>query len=133
MRKLIIAGNWKLNLTSQDAVELVTILNKEVGEVTNVDVIVCPVFTVLADIHDVLTESNIQLGAQNIFWEDDGAFTGEVSGPFLKDVGVKYAIIGLSERRLYFGETNEIVNKRIKAALGHDLTPIMCVGEILVV
>jgi triosephosphate isomerase len=86
---------------------------------------------VLPVVHDVLLESNIGLGAQNVFWEDSGAFTGEISAPILKDIGVQYVIIGHSERRQYFGETDETVNKRIKAALKHDLTPIVCVGEVL--
>ncbi|HQP11019.1 MAG TPA: triose-phosphate isomerase, partial [Candidatus Omnitrophota bacterium] len=83
------------------------------------------------DVRDVLMETNIGLGAQNVYWEDSGAFTGEISAPILKDIGVQYVIIGHSERRQYFGETDETVNKRIKAALKHDLTPIVCVGEVL--
>ena len=131
MRKPIIAGNWKLNKTSQEAVELVTALKREVANVTEVEIAVCPVFTVLRDVHDVLMESNIGLGAQNCYWEDSGAFTGEISAPMVKDTGATYVIIGHSERRQYFGETNETVNKRIKAALAQDLTPIVCIGEVL--
>jgi len=131
MRKLIIAGNWKLNNTSHDAIELVTLLKRELSEISGVDIVVCPAATALSDVNDVLTESNIALGAQNVYWEDSGAFTGEVSAPMLKDIGVQYVIIGHSERRQYFGETNETVNKRIKAALKHGLTPIVCVGEVL--
>ena len=131
MRKPIIAGNWKLNNTSQEAIELVTLLKRGLSDVTDVDIVVCPVATALTDVKDVLNESNIGLGAQNVFWEDAGAFTGEISAPLLKDIGVVYVIIGHSERRQYFGETDEMVNKRIKAALAHGLTPIVCVGEVL--
>ena len=131
MRKLIIAGNWKLNCTEKEAVELVTRLRKDLADVNEVDIVVCPVFTVIPVVQDILLESNIDLGAQNVFWEDFGAFTGEISAPILKDIGVKYVIIGHSERRQYFGETDETVNKKIKAALAHGLTPIVCVGEVL--
>ena len=131
MRKPILAGNWKMNLTTQAAVELVTAIKRELNDSTEVDIVVCPVYTVLDTVHDVLMESNIKLGAQNLYWEDAGAFTGEISAPLLKDVGVQYVIIGHSERRQYFGETNETVNKKIKAALSHDLSPIVCVGEVL--
>lgn len=131
MRKPIIAGNWKLNNTEREAVELVTTLRTNLADVDTVDIIVCPVFTVLGVVHDVLLESNIALGAQNVYWEDSGAFTGEVSAPLLKEIGVQYVIIGHSERRQYFGETNQTVNKKIRAALNHGLTPIVCVGEVL--
>ncbi len=131
MRKTVIAGNWKLNNTSKEAIELVTLLKRDLLDITEVDIVVCPVSTVLADVRDVLTESNIKIGAQNLFWEDKGAFTGEISAPLLKDAGAEYVIIGHSERRQYFGETNETVNKKIKAALVHGLSPIVCVGENL--
>ncbi|MCK5259518.1 MAG: triose-phosphate isomerase [Candidatus Omnitrophica bacterium] len=131
MRKPIIAGNWKLNNTSQEAIELVTLLKRGLSNITDVDIVVCPVATALTDVKDILSESNIGLGAQNVYWEDSGAFTGEISAPLLKDIGVQYVIIGHSERRQYFGETDEMVNKRIKAALAQSLTPIVCVGEVL--
>jgi len=131
MRKPIIAGNWKLNNNLKKSIELVTELKRELSDIENVDIVVCPVFTALADINDVLSASNIELGAQNCYWEDSGAFTGEVSASLLKDIGVKYVIIGHSERRQFFGETNETVNKRIKAALASNLIPIVCVGENL--
>jgi len=131
MRKLIIAGNWKLNKTNQEAIELVTLLKRELGDIVNVDIIVCPVSTALSDINDILNESNICLGAQNLHWEDSGAYTGEISALLLKDIGVQYVIVGHSERRQIFGETDEIVNKKIKAVLAHDLIPIACVGEVL--
>jgi triosephosphate isomerase len=131
MRKVIIAGNWKLNKTSREAVELVTALKRELVDVNAIDIVVCPPFTALTEVSDLLTESNIDLGAQNLYWDDAGAFTGEVSAPMLKEAGCKYVIIGHSERRQFFAETNETVNKRIKAALKHKLIPIVCVGENL--
>jgi len=131
MRKIIIAGNWKLFKTNQEAVELVNLLKREVSLIEEVDIVVCPVFTALSDVRDALLESNIGLGAQNLYWEDSGAFTGEVSGLLLKAIGVQYVIIGHSERRQFFGETDETVFKRIKAALKHNLVPIVCVGEML--
>ena len=131
MRKPIIAGNWKLNKTSLEAIELVTLLRRDLSEVTDIDIVVCPVLTALSDVHDVLAETNIALGAQNLYWEDSGAYTGEVSAPLLKSIGVEYVIIGHSERRQYFGETDTMVNKKIRAALKQGLTPIVCVGENL--
>ncbi len=131
MRKIIIAGNWKLNKTSLEAIELVNALKRELVDINAVDIVVCPPFTALFDVKEVLLESNIALGAQNVFWEDSGAFTGEISAPMLKAIEVQYVIIGHSERRQFFGETNETVNKRIKAALKHKLIPIVCVGENL--
>ncbi len=131
MRKPIIAGNWKLNNTSKEALELVTLLKRDLIDIEAVDIVVCPVFTVLAEVNDALFETNIGVGAQNLYWEDSGAFTGEVSAPMIKDTGAQYVIIGHSERRQFFGETNETVNKKIKAALKHGLIPIVCVGEVL--
>lgn len=131
MRKIIIAGNWKMNKTSFEAIELINLLKREINGIEEVDVVVCPPFTALADARDTLLESGIRLGAQNLYWEDSGAFTGEVSAPMLKELGVEYVIIGHSERRQFFGETDETVNKRIRAALKHELLPIVCVGESL--
>lgn len=131
MRKPIIAGNWKMYKTSREAVELVNLLKRSLSEVTEVDIVVCPPFTALTEVRDVLDESNIGLGAQNIYWEDEGAFTGEVSAPMLKGLGVAYVIIGHSERRQFFGETDATVNKKIKTALKHGLIPIVCIGENL--
>ena len=131
MRTPIIAGNWKLNKTSHEAILLVSELKREIVDVEGVDIVLCPPFTALADVADALTDTNIALGAQNVFWEDAGAFTGEISAPMLKDLGVTYVIIGHSERRQYFHETNETVNKRLRAALKHGLVPIVCVGENL--
>ena len=131
MRTFIIAGNWKLNKTSREAIVLVEELKRELASVNGVDVVVCPPFTALESVSDVLTESPIALGAQNAYWQDSGAFTGEVAVPMLKDLSVAYVILGHSERRQFFGETNETVNKRLKAVLNHGLTPIVCVGENL--
>lgn len=131
MRRPIIAGNWKLNNTEKEAVELAMALRNAFADLTEVDIVVCPVFTAIPVVHDVLLESNIAVGAQDLYWEDSGAFTGEVSAPLLKEVGVEYAIIGHSERRQFFGETNQTVNKKIRAALRHGLTPIVCIGEVL--
>ncbi len=131
MRKIIIAGNWKMYKTSFEAIELVTELKRTLGDMTEVDVVVCPPFTALSEVKDVLNDSSIALGAQNIYWEDFGAFTGEVSAPMIKAIGVEYVILGHSERRQFFGETDATVNKKIKAALKHVLIPIVCIGEVL--
>ena len=131
MRKIIIAGNWKMNKTSFEAVELSNSLKRELGDVASVDIVVCPPFTALTEVNDVLLETNIALGAQNLYWEDSGAFTGEISAAMIKSAGAAYVIIGHSERRQFFSETNETVHKKIAAALRHNLTPIVCVGENL--
>ena len=131
MRTPIIAGNWKLNKTISEAVALTTALKALVADDTGVEIIVAPVFTALAAVSDTIADSNIRLAAQDVYSEDSGAFTGEVSAPMLKDAGCDYVIIGHSERRQYFGETNDSVNRKTKAALAHDLKPIICVGEQL--
>jgi triosephosphate isomerase len=131
MRRPIIAGNWKMNKTVKEALELVKGLKKELEGVKDVDIVACPPFTVLSEVEKIIQGTNIHLGAQNLYWEDSGAYTGEISAPFLKDTGCKYVIIGHSERRAYFNETNEGVNKKLKAALKHNLIPIVCVGESL--
>ncbi|MCX5706553.1 MAG: triose-phosphate isomerase [Candidatus Omnitrophica bacterium] len=131
MRKTIIAGNWKMYKTIKDGQELAVALSRELYKIENVDIVVCPAYTLLAYLADALETSNIAVGAQDLYWADEGAYTGEVSGKMLKDAGCSFVIIGHSERRQFFGETNESVNKKIKAALGYDLTPIVCVGESL--
>lgn len=131
MRKTIIAGNWKMNKTLREGQELVIALRRELYQIEDVDIVVCPPYTLLAYLADALETSNIVIGAQDVYWQDEGAFTGEVSPVMLKDIGCKFVIIGHSERRQYFGETNESVNNKIKAALKHNLTPIVCVGETL--
>ncbi len=131
MRRKIIAGNWKMNKNSLEAIALAEELRRELDGCENVDIVVCPPFTALESVSEALNETNIALGAQNVHWSDQGAFTGEISSLMLKDFGVRYVIIGHSERRQFFGETNEMVSKRIRAALSHQLTPIVCVGENL--
>ncbi len=131
MRKPIIAGNWKMNKTVGEARELVIALKGKVADVTDVEIVVGPTFTALLAVAEVIKGSNIKLAAQNMSWEESGAFTGEISPLMLKDVGCQYVIIGHSERRAYFSETNEMVNKRVKAAHAHSINPIVCVGEKL--
>ena len=129
--KPFIAGNWKMHKTIPEAVEMVKALKEASPQLTDAELVVIPPYTMLSEVKKVIEGSTVQLGAQNIFWEEKGAFTGEVSPPMLKDAGCQYVTIGHSERRQYFGETNETVNKKIKAALAHELTPIMCIGESL--
>ncbi len=129
--KPFLAGNWKMHKTIPEAVEMVKALKEESPQLTDAELVVIPPYTMLSEVKKIIEGSTIQLGAQNIFWEEKGAFTGEVSPPMLKDAGCQYVTIGHSERRQYFGETNETVNKKIKAALAHELTPIMCIGESL--
>ncbi|MBN1871572.1 MAG: triose-phosphate isomerase [Candidatus Omnitrophica bacterium] len=131
MRRVIIAGNWKMNKTISEALELVNGLKRELCDIEDIDIVVIPPFTALGEIADALTSSNIKLGAQDAHWEQKGAFTGEISPTMLKDIGVTYVVIGHSERRIYFGETNETVNKKVKSVLKTDLLPIMCIGERL--
>lgn len=131
MRKPLIAGNWKLNKSIKEAIELVTLLKRMITSTQHVDVVVCPVFTALSDVSEVIRESDIKLGAQDVYWEEKGAFTGEVSSSLLKDAGASYVIIGHSERRQFFAETNETVNLKTKAAIKAGLIPIVCVGESL--
>lgn len=131
MRKTIIAGNWKMNKTIPEAIELVNGLKRSLLDIEDAEIVICPPFTALSEVSEMVINSNIALGAQNLFWEEKGAYTGEVAPSFLKDAGCKYVIIGHSERRQYFGETNETVNKKIKAALKSGLNPIVCVGEKL--
>lgn len=129
MRKPFIAGNWKMNKTISDSIELVNSLRRELVDIENADIIVCPPYIALCEIADLVVDSNIKLGAQNVYWEEVGAFTGEISPLMLKDVGCRYVIIGHSERRKYFSETDEAVNKKIKASQSAGLIPIVCVGE----
>ncbi len=131
MRKLLIAGNWKMNKTISEAVELVNGLKREVIDINEADILIAPVYTALSEVSDLLIGSNIGLAAQNLYWEEKGAFTGEVSPSMVKDAGCDYVVIGHSERRKYFGETDEGVNKKIKAALSAGLMPIVCIGESL--
>lgn len=131
MRTPVIAGNWKLFKTSAEASELVNGLMPLVKETSGVEIVVAPVFTVLERVSKLLAGSNIQLSAQDCYWEAEGAFTGEVSPKMLLDAGCSHVIIGHSERRQFFGETDETVNRKTKAALAAGLTAIVCVGETL--
>lgn len=130
MRLPIIAGNWKMNNTINESLALIEEIKKqELSE--NVEAVVCVPFTSLSEVKKAIEGTNIKLGAQNMHWENSGAYTGEVSPLMLKELGVDYCIIGHSERRQYFVETDEMVNKKIKSALKHEIKPIVCVGETL--
>jgi triosephosphate isomerase len=130
VRKIVIAGNWKMYKTQSEASEF---LQRFLSELENTsedrEVLLCAPFTALGIISKSLHGSRVQLGAQNVHWEDEGAYTGEIAAPMLTEIGVRYVIVGHSERRQYFGETDETVNKRLLAAQRHGLTPILCVGE----
>ena len=130
-RRPIIAGNWKMYKTTPQALELANGLKGELSGISNIDIVLCPAFTVLSHVSQAINSSNLKLGAQDMYWQDEGAFTGEVSPVMLKDLGCEFVIIGHSERRQFFAESNKSVNKKIKAALKHGLTPIVCVGENL--
>jgi triosephosphate isomerase len=126
-----IAGNWKMNKTVGEALDLIRELKGAISGVKRVEVAVAPPFTSLYAVHQELEGSSIRLAAQNLYWEEKGAFTGEISPPMLKEVGCHYVIIGHSERRQFFGESDETVNRRIKAALAQGLKVIFCIGETL--
>jgi triosephosphate isomerase len=130
-RKKIVAGNWKMNKRLAEAAELATAISRELGEITDVDVVLCPPFTALRTVGEVIANSGIRLGAQNMHFEPDGAFTGEVSSSMLRDLYCHYVILGHSERRAFFGENDAIVNRKTRAAIAATLTPIVCVGETL--
>ncbi len=131
MRKPIIAGNWKMYKTIAEAVAMVTELAAIVRDIKDVEVVVCPPFTALYAVAEAVKGTVIKVGAQNMYWEDQGAYTGEVSPVMIKEIGCTYVILGHSERRQFFGETDENVNKKLKAAYKHGLLPIVCVGERL--
>lgn len=131
MRTPVIAGNWKMYNTIEESRSLVKGLKKELGSVSGVEVIVAPPFTSIGAVVNEVSGSRIKVAAQNMHWEEHGAFTGEVSPIMIKDAGCSHVIIGHSERRQYFAETNQTVNKKVQAALKAGLTPIMCVGETL--
>ncbi len=131
MRKKIVAGNWKMNKTAHEARALVADIKAQLGAFDAVECVLCPPFTDLWVVNDGIQGTPIALGAQNVHWEASGAFTGEISAAMLKEKGCAYVIIGHSERRQYFGETDETVNKRVRAALAAELKPIVCVGETL--
>lgn len=129
MRLNIIAGNWKMNKTNPEAAELVEALIASVGQVEHPRVVICPPFTALSEMSQLLKNSRIVLGAQNMYAEESGAFTGEIAPSMLLTIGVKYIILGHSERREYFSETDAMVNDKVKLALATGLDPIICVGE----
>lgn len=131
MRKPIIAGNWKMNCTIPEALELVKRLKVMISDVKGLEIVIAPPFTALSPVSHALIGSNMTLAAQNLFWEGKGAFTGEISAEMILDAGCDYVIIGHSERRQFFAETDDSVNRKVKAALVGGLIPIVCVGETL--
>src|SRR5574338_826143 len=132
MRKKIVAANWKMNMTQGEAARFVESFLPDIDQINDVDVVIIPPFTAIAKVTEGLGKShNIKVGAQNMFWEKSGAFTGEISAPLLRDLFVRYVVLGHSERRTLCGETDEIVNRKVRAAHEATLRPIVCVGESL--
>ena len=132
MRKKIVAANWKMNMTQAEAASFVETLLREIGDVSDVEVVIVPPFTAIAKVSEALGSSEtIKIGAQNMYWERGGAFTGEISGAMLRDLFVRYVVLGHSERRQLLSETDEIVNRKVHAALEASLRPIVCIGETL--
>src|SRR3954462_1456769 len=132
IRKKIIAANWKMNMTQAESAEFVRSLLLDVGDIREVDVVIIPPFTAIAKVMEALGKAqNIKVGAQNMYWEKHGAFTGEISAALLRDLFVHYVVLGHSERRTLFGETDEIVNRKVRTAHEATLRPIVCVGETL--
>ena len=131
MKYPLIVGNWKMFKTISEAITLINIIKAGTHKIADCDVVVCPPFIALAAISEIIRDTKIDLGAQNMYSETEGAFTGEISPLMLKDVGCRYVILGHSERRQHFKETNEMINKKVVAALKYNLVPILCVGETL--
>src|SRR5881394_2612139 len=132
MRKKIVAANWKMNMTQAESARFVESLLLDLGDITDIEVVIVPPFTAIAKVTEALgTAQNIKVGAQNMHWERSGAFTGEISATLLRDLFVHYVVLGHSERRSLFGETDEIVNRKVRAAHEASLRPIVCVGETL--
>jgi triosephosphate isomerase len=131
MRKKVIAGNWKMNKTLNESQELVSKIINGLGKDQKCTVIVCPPFTSLNDVYSLIKNTPVKLGAQNMHYEESGAYTGEISADMLKSVGCEYVILGHSERRAIFKETDETINKKIKAAISKKLKVIFCIGELL--
>src|ERR1700756_5950875 len=130
-RRRVIAGNWKMYKTQADTRAFFSAFLPLVASVRHCDIVIAPPFTAIAAAVESARGSDVAIGAQNVFWEKEGAFTGEISAPMLVEAGCRYVIIGHSERRQYFGETEQTVAKKSKAALAAGLTPIVCVGELL--
>src|SRR5438094_3791585 len=132
MRKKIVAANWKMNMTQAESARFVEMLLLDLGDITDVEIVIIPPFTAIAKVNEALSKApNIKVGAQNMHWERNGAFTGEISSAMLRDLFVRYVVLGHSERRALFGETDEIVNRKVHAAHEATLRPIVCVGETL--
>ena len=131
MRKVIIAGNWKMNYTPTESIEVIKQLNSLSNETQHIELIIIPPFTSVYAIKDLLNQTKIKLGAQNVYHELTGAYTGEISIEMLKDCNCNYILVGHSERRQLFNETDEMINKKIKTIVSHQCTPIICVGETL--
>lgn len=130
-RRKFLAGNWKMNTDHESGGKLAKALIEQVGDLSEVDIAVFPPFVYLESLHDVLVHSKIAMGAQNLYFEKNGAFTGEISAAMLVDIGCKYVLIGHSERRHVLGESDETINRKLKAAIDAGLKPILCVGETL--
>jgi len=131
MRKKVIAGNWKMHMNLHQSQKLVSEIINGLGKDSRSEVIVCPPFTSLSEVSSLLKGTQVKLGAQNMFYEENGAYTAEISADMLKSVGCEYVILGHSERRVIFNESNELINKKVKAALSKGLKPIFCIGELL--
>jgi len=130
-RKPLIAGNWKMHTTGAEAQQLANAVVAAAAKVSGRDVMIAPPYTALGAVKDVIAGTGVILGAQNVHWEEKGAYTGEISGPMLKDLGCAMAIVGHSERRHVFGETDAMINRRLAGALHFGLTPVLCIGETL--
>src|SRR5881397_2633034 len=132
MRKKIVAANWKMNMTQAESARFVESFLRDIGEINDVDVVIVPPFTAIAKVTEALGNAqNIKVGAQNMYWEKNGPFTGEISATLLRDLFVHYVVLGHSERRSLFAETDEIVNRKVRAAHEAKLRPIVCIGETL--
>jgi triosephosphate isomerase len=131
MRKKAVAGNWKMNRLGTEAEDLAAAIKRDLADCREVDVVLCPPFTALKVVGDVISDTYIKLGAQNMHWAPEGAYTGEISAGMLRDLYCHYVILGHSERRAGFAETDEMVNRKVKAAITANLTPIVCVGETI--
>jgi len=131
MRRPVFGGNWKMHKDIDQALEYARVFKDAIKDVNDAAVFICPPFVYLYPLVEAFNDTTVEIGAQNVFWEDKGAFTGEISAHMLSSIGVKYVLVGHSERRQYFSETNETVNKRIQVALRNGLIPLVCVGERL--